>query len=155
MYCRKKKESPIPACGRDGAVCVVWVVVLSVAPLLRRSLRTREMTMSEASKQPSTRHPVFGENTLPQPLMKSYSAAFPMRGENFGDRLFASWHSAVSPVCGEDRRSGLRVRTEGAAFPVRRENPFRNAFCFPVAQRFPFQRPLPCIARSYMISTGV
>lgn len=80
----KKKESPIPACGRDGAVCVVWVVVLSVAPLLRRSLRTREMTMSEASKQPSTRYPVFGENTLPQPLMKSYSAAFPMRGENFG-----------------------------------------------------------------------
>lgn len=32
-----EKESPIPACGRDGAVCVVWVVVLSVAPLLRRS----------------------------------------------------------------------------------------------------------------------
>ena len=74
----KKKESPIPACGRDGAVCVVWVVVLSVAPLLRRSLRTREMTMSEASKQPSTRHPVFGENTFSQPLMKSYSAAFPI-----------------------------------------------------------------------------
>ena len=32
--------------------------------------------------------------------MKSYSAAFPMRGENFGDRLFASWHSAASFVCG-------------------------------------------------------
>lgn len=56
--------------------------------------------MSEASKQPSTQYPVFGENTLPQPLMKSYSAAFPMRGENFGDRLFASWHSAASFVCG-------------------------------------------------------
>lgn len=90
--------------------------------------------MSEASKQPSTRYLMFGENTLPQLLMKPYSATFPMRGENFGDRLFASWHSAVSPVCGEDRRSGLRVRTEGAAFPVRRENPFRNAFCFPVTK---------------------
>ena len=32
--------------------------------------------------------------------MKSYSATFPMRGENFGDRLFASWHSAASFVCG-------------------------------------------------------
>lgn len=59
-----------------------------------------KMTMSEVLKQPSTRHPVFGENTFSQLLMKSYSAAFPMRGENFGDRLFASWHSAASFVCG-------------------------------------------------------
>lgn len=78
------KESPIPTCSGNGAVCVVWVLVLSVAPLLRHSLRTREMTMSEASKQPSTRYPVFGEN--------------------FGDRLFASWHSAASFVCGKDYR---------------------------------------------------
>ena len=58
--------------------------------------------MSEVLKQPSTRHPVFGENTFSQLLMKSYSATFPMRGENFGDRLFASWHSAASFVCGKD-----------------------------------------------------
>ena len=58
--------------------------------------------MSEVLKQPSTRHPVFGENTLPQPSMKSYSAVSSMCGKNFGDRPFASWHSAVFPVFGEN-----------------------------------------------------
>ena len=37
MYCRKKKESPIPTTCGDGAACAVWIVVLSAAPLLRRS----------------------------------------------------------------------------------------------------------------------
>lgn len=32
-----KKESPIPTCSGDGAACAVWIVVLSAAPLLRRS----------------------------------------------------------------------------------------------------------------------
>lgn len=91
---------------------------MSVAPLLRRSLRTREMTMSEASKQPSTRYPVFGENTFSQLLMKSYSATFPMRGENFGDRLFASWHSAASFVCGKDYIGVLLRKFYKSAFLV-------------------------------------
>ena len=32
-----KKESPIPTCSGDGAACAVRIVVLSAAPLLRRS----------------------------------------------------------------------------------------------------------------------
>ena len=67
-----------------------------------------KMTMSEVLKQPSTRHPVFGENTLPQPSMKSYSAVSSMCRKNFGDRPFASWHSAVFPVCGEDNWNSTR-----------------------------------------------
>ena len=82
---------------------------------------------------------------------------------------------AASPVYGKSRLCFFRTIRSRGGIPLRvgktdqiaasgesvlryssacGKNPFRDVFCFPV-RGFPLQRPLPCIARSCIVSTGV
>ena len=106
--------------------------------------------------------------------MESYSAVFScVRGRQH-TRGHAALSLAISPcvwgrlvqlhphcgipcVCGKNPlRAGVgpHIGIEIAVSPACGKNHSRDAAYFPL-QRFPFQRPLPCIAGSCIVSTGV